>query len=75
MSAAEDHCRRAGCSWVDLYVVNLREELPLFYSRLGYFENGALPFPSGVTTKLPCHFVRMTKALIEDGHPSRLPLV
>src|SRR5262249_3858354 len=64
MAAAEDLARRAGCRFMDLRVVNLRTELPSFYRRLGYEETGGEPFPGDVLTKLPCHFVVMTKALI-----------
>ena len=64
MAAAEDLARRAGCRFMDLRVVNLRTELPSFYRRLGYEETGVEPFPGDVLTKLPCHFVVMTKALI-----------
>ena len=63
MRAAEDHCRKKGCGFVDLLIVNLREELPRFYRKLGYVENGTEPFPAAQQTKLPCHFVRMTKPL------------
>ena len=63
MQAAENHCRENGCAFVDLLIVNLREELPRFYRRLGYVESGTEPFPSDQQTKLPCYFVRMTKAL------------
>jgi|SRR5580658_5591168 GNAT superfamily N-acetyltransferase len=63
VGAAEDYCREAGCSFMDLQIVNLREELPGFYRKLGYAETGTAPFPSGVDTKLPCHFVRMSKLL------------
>jgi ribosomal protein S18 acetylase RimI-like enzyme len=63
VAAAEDYCREAGCVFMDLQIVNLREELPGFYRKLGYEETGTAPFPVGVDTKLPCHFVRMSKAL------------
>ena len=63
MQAAEDHCREAGCRHVDLRIVNIREELPGFYARLGYRETGTAPLTPGIVTKLPCHFVEMTKAL------------
>lgn len=63
MHAAENHCRKKGCGFVDLLIVNLREELPRFYRKLGYVENGTEPFPADQLTKLPCHFVRMTKPL------------
>jgi len=63
MHSAEDHCREAGCRFVDLRIVNIRQELPDFYARLGYRETGTAPFTPGIVTKLPCHFVEMTKAL------------
>jgi hypothetical protein len=43
--------------------VNLRAELPGFYHRLGYAENGSLPFPPDQHTNQPCHLVKMTKPL------------
>ena len=61
--AAEDFGRASGCLAMDLLIVNLREELPGFYRRLGYAETGVAPFPSGVKPKLPCHFVKMSKPL------------
>ncbi len=63
MAAAEDYARANGCRNVDLQTVNVREELPAFYRRLGYVATGVAPFPSTVTTKLACHFVTMTKRL------------
>jgi len=49
---------------MDLRIVNLREELPAFYRKLGYMETGTEPFPSDLDTKLPCHFVNMSKPLV-----------
>jgi predicted N-acetyltransferase YhbS len=63
IGAAEDYCREAGCAFMDLQIVNLREELPAYYQRLGYAEIGAGPFPPDVVTKQPCHFVKMSKPL------------
>jgi len=63
MAAAEDHCRRKGCRFIDLRIVNLRAELPAFYRRLGYVENGTDPFPADAPARLPCHFVKMSKPL------------
>jgi len=48
---------------MDLQIVNVRAELPGFYRRLGYVENGTAPFPQGVPVKLPCHSVKMSKDL------------
>ncbi len=64
MSAAEDHARVAGCRFMDLLIVNLRLELPEYYRRLGYRENGTAPFPEEAHPKLPCHFVKMSKPLV-----------
>jgi len=64
VEAAEEHCRARGCVAMDLRVVNRREELPAFYRWLGYVEDGTEEFPPGEVTKLPCHFIRMTKAFV-----------
>ena len=63
VDAAEDHCRAAGCHFMDLRIVNLRTELPPFYRKLGYTENGTAPFPENARPKLPCHFLIMSKRL------------
>jgi N-acetylglutamate synthase-like GNAT family acetyltransferase len=63
MAAAEDCARANQCRSMDLRIVNLRDELPAFYRRLGYVETGVAPFPSAVTTKMACHFVTMAKTL------------
>jgi N-acetylglutamate synthase-like GNAT family acetyltransferase len=63
VAAAERRCLDAGCRHMDIHIVNLREELPPFYRRLGYAENGTLPFPDADQTSRPCHFIVMTKAL------------
>ena len=55
--------RAAGCPRIKIHIVNLRQELPPFYRRLGYAESGTLPFPSPEEATLPCHFIVMTKAL------------
>lgn len=65
VAAAEEYCRKAGCHFMDLTVVNLRTELPPIYRRLGYEESGTLPFPSDqAPPNQPCHLVRMTKPLL-----------
>jgi ribosomal protein S18 acetylase RimI-like enzyme len=63
VDAAEALCRAEGCAVMDLRVVNLRSELPPWYRKLGYQECGTEPFTGGVETKLPCHFIRMSKSL------------
>jgi GNAT superfamily N-acetyltransferase len=64
MEAAEEHCRRLTCRFMDIQVVNLREDLFGFYYKRGYVETGTHPFPPEIETKLPVHFVEMTKSLI-----------
>jgi GNAT superfamily N-acetyltransferase len=63
VGAAEAWAREKGCRYMDLRIVNLREELPGFYRRMGYVEDGTEPFPKDTPTKLPCHFVNMSKPL------------
>jgi hypothetical protein len=48
---------------MDLRIVNLREELPAFYRKLGYAETGTEPFPESEATKLRCHLICMSKEL------------
>jgi N-acetylglutamate synthase-like GNAT family acetyltransferase len=61
---AENHARTAGCRAMDLRIVSLRAELPPFYRRLGYVETGTAPFPEEIKSKLPCHFILMSKPLV-----------
>ena len=63
MNAAEQYCREQGSRFMDIYIVNLRTELPPFYRRRGYVEAGTTPFPEDVETRIPCHFINMTKVL------------
>ena len=63
VKAAEDYARTHGCRFMDLRIVNLREELPAFYRKLGYAETGTEPFPETELTKLPCHLICMSKEL------------
>lgn len=60
----ESRGRERGCRHMDLRIVNLREELPGFYRRLGYVENGTMPFSKPERSTRPCHFIVMTKALV-----------
>jgi len=63
MDAAEEHGRKLGCAFMDIKIVNLRSELPDFYRKRGYVETGTSSFPPEVETKLPCHFIDMSKRL------------
>ena len=63
MNEAESYCREGGSRFMDILIVSLREELPPLYRKRGYVENGTTPFPADVETKIPCHFINMTKSL------------
>jgi GNAT superfamily N-acetyltransferase len=63
MSEAERYCRERGSHCMDILIVNLREDLPSFYRKRGYVENGTTPFPADVPTRIPCHFINMSKPL------------
>jgi GNAT superfamily N-acetyltransferase len=61
---AEEYARAAGCLVMDIMTVNVRTELPPIYRKMHYVETGTVPFPSEVRSKLPCHFVVMSKPLV-----------
>lgn len=63
IDAVEARARERGCRYMDIHIVNLREELPGFYRRFGYVERGTLPFADTDRASLPCHFIVMTKTL------------
>ena len=63
IEAVEARARERGCRFMDIHIVNLREELPGYYRRLGYVEQGTLPFSDSSRASRPCHFIVMTKAL------------
>ena len=63
IEAVEHRCRTAGCTAVDIEVVDLREELPAFYSRLGFVPCGQAPFPDPHKLRRPAHLILMTKRL------------
>ena len=62
IAAAETHGTTAGCGFMDIDVVDLRTELPAFYTRFGYAPVGSTPYPSAAA-KVPVRMVRMTKPL------------
>jgi ribosomal protein S18 acetylase RimI-like enzyme len=65
-NAIEAHCRAAGCSAIDISVVNLRTELPSFYAKLGFEVTGVARLTTH-TLKRDAHFVLMSKRLDETG--------
>lgn len=63
IAAAEARATERGCRFMDIHIVNLREELPPYYRRLGYVVQGTIPFPTPERASRPCHFIVMTKPL------------
>jgi predicted N-acetyltransferase YhbS len=59
----ERRAKAAGCKVMDIFAVNVRPELIPIHQRMGYAESGTAPFPANVPTKIPCHFMRMSKEL------------
>lgn len=66
-TAAEEFARESGCRFMDLRVVNLREELPVIYSKFGYQVTGTedVALEAGQKFTQPAHFITMSKEL---GH-------
>jgi predicted N-acetyltransferase YhbS len=64
MREAERYCRERGSQAMDILIVNLREDLPGYYQKRGYVHNGTTPFPPDLETKIPCHFINMSKTLL-----------
>lgn len=63
VTAAERHCLAEGCTFLDMEIVNLREELPAFYSRLGFMPSGTAAFTNTAKLTREAHLVVMSKRL------------
>jgi predicted N-acetyltransferase YhbS len=63
IEAVETRARELGCRFMDIHIVNLRDELPGYYRRFGYMENGTLPFSDPERSNQPCYFIVMSKPL------------
>ncbi|WP_158749347.1 GNAT family N-acetyltransferase [Acidobacterium sp. S8] len=65
--AAEEFARESGCRFMDLRVVNLREELPVIYKKFGYEISGTEDLSVAMSQHFtrPAHFITMSKEL---GH-------
>jgi GNAT superfamily N-acetyltransferase len=70
IAAVENHCRAAGCRFLDISVVNLRSELPAFYRQFGFAPYGTAPFDP-VRSIRPAHLVLMKKPLINLWNSNR----
>jgi GNAT superfamily N-acetyltransferase len=71
VAAAEAVAEAMGCAWVDLKIINLRDELARWYRSLGYAPIATAPYTHR-PVKQPCHFVEMRKLLrrdVAEGYP------
>jgi len=64
IAAVEIYFREAGCEFSDLKIVNVREELHTMYQRLGYSDMGTAVYDDPTPTKIPVHFILMSKPLL-----------
>ncbi|MGD0905964.1 MAG: GNAT family N-acetyltransferase [Candidatus Acidiferrales bacterium] len=63
IAASEKYFRDAGCRFSDLKIVDVRTELLALYQRLGYVQTGTAVYDDPVPTKMPVHFILMSKHL------------
>ena len=63
LAAAENYFREAGCRFSDLKIVDVRTDLLRLYRQLGYVETGTAPYENRFPTKMPVHFIEMSKPL------------
>jgi N-acetylglutamate synthase-like GNAT family acetyltransferase len=54
----------AGCKMSDLKIVNVRTELHVLYRRWGYVDTGTAVYDDPTPTKIPVHFITMSKLLL-----------
>src|SRR5579864_2090949 len=55
--------REANCRFCDLKIVDVRTELHTLYHRLGYVDTGTAVYDDPTPTKIPVHFITMSKPL------------
>jgi GNAT superfamily N-acetyltransferase len=63
-NAVEKEFRDAGCKMSDLKIVNVRTELHILYRRWGYVDTGTAVYDDPTPTKIPVHFINMSKQLL-----------
>jgi ribosomal protein S18 acetylase RimI-like enzyme len=63
IDAVEKHCRDAGCNALDIEVVNLRLELPAFYTKFGFTPTGTATFSDTEKLTRDAHLMLMSKPL------------
>jgi N-acetylglutamate synthase-like GNAT family acetyltransferase len=64
VNAVEKYFREAGCKFSDMKIVNVRTELHTLYQRWGYADTGTGIYDDPTPTKIPVHFITMSKPLL-----------
>lgn len=63
VNVVEQYFRDAGCKFCDLKIVDVRRELHDLYRRWGYADTGTAVYDDPTPTKIPVHFILMSKPL------------
>ena len=63
VNTVENTFRDAGCKFSDMKIVNVRTELHTLYHRWGYVDTGTAIYDDPTPTKIPVHFIMMSKPL------------
>jgi N-acetylglutamate synthase-like GNAT family acetyltransferase len=64
VNAVEKYFREADCKFSDMKIVNVRTELHALYQRWGYVDTGTGIYDDPTPTKIPVHFITMSKPLL-----------
>lgn len=64
VQAVEQYFRDAGCKFSDLKIVDVRTDLHAMYKQWGYVETGTDVYDDPTPTKIPVHFLNMSKRLL-----------
>jgi len=64
IDAVEKYFRECGCKFCDLKIVDVRTELHDIYRKLGYADTGTAVYDDPTPTKIPVHFILMSKPLV-----------
>jgi GNAT superfamily N-acetyltransferase len=63
VQAVEQYFRDAGCTFSELKIVNVRTDLHAMYTQWGYADAGTDVYDDPTPTKIPVHFINMSKPL------------
>jgi N-acetylglutamate synthase-like GNAT family acetyltransferase len=64
VDTVEKHFRDASCKFSDLKIVDVRTDLHALYHRWGYADTGTAVYDDPTPTKIPVHFITMSKPLL-----------